>query len=122
MQEHIPYSSTDQTTPWQLAADPACKISASTHIRTSERFCICSLLQAPAHSQHHHQAAAVRPRALRRQHSSRLRCTAVAAEQKTEAPGLNLLKWLKEKGAPQDKVELRTLDVPAAGEFDLLFL
>jgi hypothetical protein len=56
------------------------------------------------------------PRALRRQHSSRLRCTAVAAEQKTEAPGLNLLKWLKEKGAPQDKVELRTLDVPAAGE------
>lgn len=57
----------------------------------------------------------MRPRALRRQHSSRLRCTAVAAEQKTEAPGLNLLKWLREQGAPQDKVELKTLDVPAAG-------
>jgi len=44
-----------------------------------------------------------------------LRCTAVAAEQKTEAPGLNLLKWLRENGAAQDKVELRTLEVPAAG-------
>jgi hypothetical protein len=64
-------------------------------------------------------SAAIRPRALRRQHSSRLRCTAVAAEQKTEAPGLNLLKWLKENGAPQDKVELKTMQVPEAGALGL---
>jgi hypothetical protein len=25
------------------------------------------------------------------------------------------MKWLKDNGAPQDKVELRTLEVPAAG-------
>ena len=54
--------------------------------------------------------------------SSRLRCTAVAAEQKTEAPGLNLLKWLREQGAAQDKVELRTLEVPAAGERHMSWL
>eukprot|EP00882_Tetradesmus_deserticola_P007868 GHRQ01008282.1.p1 GENE.GHRQ01008282.1~~GHRQ01008282.1.p1 ORF type:complete len:243 (+),score=80.61 GHRQ01008282.1:315-1043(+) len=42
-------------------------------------------------------------------------CAAATAEHKTEAPGLNLMKWLKDNGAPQDKVELRTLEVPAAG-------
>eukprot|EP00879_Flechtneria_rotunda_P016734 GHRR01017515.1.p1 GENE.GHRR01017515.1~~GHRR01017515.1.p1 ORF type:complete len:363 (+),score=117.95 GHRR01017515.1:222-1310(+) len=45
----------------------------------------------------------------------RIACAAVLAEQKTEAPGLSLLKWLSDNGAPQAKLELRTLDVPAAG-------
>lgn len=43
-------------------------------------------------------------------------CAAATAEHKTEAPGLSLMKWLKDNGAPQDKVELRTLEVQAAGD------
>jgi hypothetical protein len=39
----------------------------------------------------------------------------VQADAKPEAPGLSLLKWLKDNGAEQEKVELRTLEVPAAG-------
>lgn len=33
----------------------------------------------------------------------------------SHAPGVNLLKWLRDNGAEQSKVALRTLELPAAG-------
>lgn len=108
-----------QITPFLLKQEIVCKHAASPD-NLSHLCTCCPHRQAP--NLKSQQAAALRPRVIRRgcpagsrQHTGRLRCTAVAAEQKTEAPGLNLLKWLRENGAAQDKVELRTLEVPAAG-------
>eukprot|EP00878_Enallax_costatus_P011624 GHUV01012133.1.p1 GENE.GHUV01012133.1~~GHUV01012133.1.p1 ORF type:complete len:193 (+),score=48.65 GHUV01012133.1:313-891(+) len=58
---------------------------------------------------------AVRPKIASRLNRSRTICAAATTEQKTEAPGLNLMKWLADNGAPQTKVKLQTLELPAAG-------
>eukprot|EP00775_Hariotina_reticulata_P013147 gene13147-13277_t len=82
---------------------------------TSQRAIGCGPKTCRGSSSACHQLTQHASRRLLRCSRSGSACAAVQADAKPEAPGLSLLKWLKDNGADQDKVELRTLEVPAAG-------